>query len=130
MTREKQFEEQVKRFLEDEGIYRAGTPEDQMLTPPYGYWVKRWGGGRYVPDGLPDMQISVCGVSLDVELKTEKGRVSPLQEQKIKQMQQAGCMAFILRPDGFIQFKYLIRRIKREERGRNRAHELFAGWLL
>lgn len=130
MSREKQFEESVKRFLEDEGIYRAGTPEDQMIAPPFGYWVKRWGGGRYVPDGLPDMQISVCGISLDVELKTEKGRVSPLQEQKIKQMQRSGCMAFVLRPSGFVQFKHLVRRIKREERGRNRADELFAGWLL
>ena len=76
------------------------------------------------------MQISIHGVSLDVELKTEKGRVSPLQYQKIAQMQQGGCMALILRPSDFEEFKKLVRRIKRQEKGRNRANELFAGWML
>lgn len=128
--KEKQFENQVKRFLESEGIYRAGTPETMMNATPCGYWVKRWGGGQYIPDGLPDMQISVRGVSVDVELKSETGRVAPLQVQKIKQMQKAGCIALILRPSDFEDFKNLIERIKRKGKRLNATHELFARWVL
>lgn len=125
---EKQFENRVKQFLESEGIYRAGTAEYLMDAQPCGYYVKRWGGGQYIPDGLPDLQMSVCGVSIDVELKTENGRVSPLQMQKIKQMQAAGCIALVLRPSDFEEFQKLVKRIKRKEPLKN-AHELFARWL-
>lgn len=128
--KEKQFENQVKRFLESQGIYRAGTPVCQMDTKPCGYWVKRWGGGQYIPDGLPDLQISICGVSLDVELKQENGRVSPLQVQKIQQMQAAGCIAFVLRPSEFNEFKKLVSRIKRRETPKNATYELLARWML
>lgn len=128
--REKQFENRVKDFLEEEGIYRAGTPKNLMTKGNHGYWVKRWGGGRYIPEGLPDLQISVEGISLDVELKAENGRVAPLQEQKIAQMREGGCLAFVLRPSQFEDFKKLVRRIKRRERSANRANELLTGTSL
>lgn len=128
MTTEKQFENRVKRFLESEGIYRIGTPDDHMETPPCGYWVKRWGGGRYIPDGLPDLQICICGLNFDVELKAENGRVAPLQDQKIRQIRESGAMAVVLRPSDFVEFQKVIKRIKRRVKY-DWANELFPkGW--
>lgn len=128
--KEKQFENRVKDFLESEGIYRAGTPRELMDNGNHGYWVKRWGGGKYIPEGLPDLQIVVRGVAIDVELKREDGRVSPLQAQKIEQMREGGCLAFVLRPSQFEEFKKLVRRVKRRERSANRANELLSGGSL
>ena len=67
MAGEKNFETHLKKWLESEGIYPLGEPVDRMGTPPCGYWEKRWGGGRYVKSGLPDMRIVVNGIALEVE---------------------------------------------------------------
>ena len=58
MAGEKNFETRLKKWLESEGIYPLGEPVDRMSAPPCGYWEKRWGGGRYVKSGLPDMRIT------------------------------------------------------------------------
>ena len=52
MAGEKNFENRLKKWLEDEGIYPLGEPVNRMSAPPCGYWEKRWGGGRYVKSGL------------------------------------------------------------------------------
>lgn len=69
MASEKNFENRLKNWLESEGVYPLGEPVDRMKTPPCGYYEKRWGGGRYVKSGLPDMRIVVNGIALEVELK-------------------------------------------------------------
>ena len=61
MAEEKNFENRLKSWLESEGVYALGTPRDKMPVPPCGYYEKRWGGGRYVKSGLPDMRIVVNG---------------------------------------------------------------------
>lgn len=113
MAAEKQFEEKLKAWLESEGIYPLGTPEQDMHTPPCGYWEKRWGGGKYTKAGLPDMHIVVCGVSIEVELKAPNGRPSALQIQKLNQIDDARCMATVLFPKDFPQFQLLVKFIKK-----------------
>ena len=46
MAGEKNFENRLKKWLEDEGIYPLGEPVNRMSAPPCGYWEKRWGGGK------------------------------------------------------------------------------------
>lgn len=128
--REKQFEQRVKGWLESQGIYRIGTDPARMPVRPCGYWVKRWGGGRYIPAGLPDMQVTVHGANLDVELKSETGRPAPLQTWMVKRIQEAGGMALILRPQEFEEFKALVRELKARERRSDAADELFSRWVL
>lgn len=108
MAAEKIFEEHLKRWLESEGIYRLGTPKQDMEVPPCGYWEKRWGGGKYVKSGLPDMHIVVCGISIEIELKSETGRPSELQKQKLSQIADAGCIGFVARPADFENIKALV----------------------
>lgn len=112
MAAEKSFEEKLKTWLESEGIYPLGTPKQKMTTPPCGYWEKRWGGGKYIKSGMPDMHIVVNCISLEVELKAPNGRPSELQIQKLNQIDEAGCIAMVLFPKDFENFKKLIRYLK------------------
>lgn len=108
---EKHFEERLKRWLESEGIYRLGTPVQDMTTDPCGYWEKRW-GSKYSGAGWPDMHIIVNGISIEVELKAPNGRPSELQIQKLNQIDDAGCIGLVLFPKDFENFQRLILYIK------------------
>lgn len=112
MAQEKQFEEKLKDWLESEGIYALGTPVQDMVAEPCGYWEKRWGGGKYIKAGMPDMHIVVNGVSIEAELKAPNGRPSELQIQKLNQIDDAGCIGLVLFPKDFEKFQKLIRHIK------------------
>lgn len=108
MASEKLFENQLKRWLESNGIYALGTAPDKMPVPPIGYYVKRWGGGQYVKSGLPDMQIVICGICFEVELKAENGKLSELQAQKLEQIDEAWGKSFVAKPSDFKALKYYI----------------------
>lgn len=113
MAAEKSFEERLKKWLESEGIYALGTPRQEMTVPPCGYWEKRWGGGKYIKSGMPDMHIVVNGISVEVELKAPNGRPSELQIQKLNQIDDAGCISMVLFPKDFEKFQRLIQHFKR-----------------
>lgn len=83
------------------------------MVPPCGYWEKRWGGGKYVKSGMPDMHIVVNGISIEAELKAPNGRPSELQKQKLNQIDDADCIALVLYPKDFEKFQKLIKHFKR-----------------
>jgi hypothetical protein len=112
MAAEKTFEEKLKKWLESEGIYALGTPKQDMTTPPCGYWEKRWGGGKYIKSGMPDMHIVVNGISIEAELKAPNGRPSELQIQKLNQIDDAGCIGLVLYPKDFPNFQRLVKFLK------------------
>ncbi len=112
MAAEKSFEERLKDWLESEGIYALGTEKQKMHTEPCGYWEKRWGGGKYVKAGMPDMHIVVNGMSIEAELKAPKGKPSDLQKQKLNQIDDAECISLVLFPKDFDKFKELILELK------------------
>jgi hypothetical protein len=109
---EKNFEERLKDWLESEGIYPLGTPQQKITVPLCGYWEKRWGGSKYLKSGMPDMHIVVNNISIEVELKAPNGKPSELQIQKLNQINTAGCIGFVLYPKDFDKFKNLILNIK------------------
>lgn len=109
---EKQFEQKVKKWLESEGIYPLGTPPDKMAVEPCGYWLKRWGGGKFTQSGLPDMQIVVYGVSIECELKAPNGKPSELQKFMIKQIKESHGVSMVLYPKEFDKFKSFIQTLK------------------
>ena len=98
MAEEKQFENKVKSYLKSKGC-----------------WVlKTWGGG-FLRSGIPDLLICCKGKFIGVELKAEKGKVSPLQKYEIMEIKKAGGLALSLRPSGFDEFKKLIEEIINNE---------------
>ena len=111
MAEEKNFENRIKRWLESQGIYRLGTASQDMESPPCGYWEKRH-GSAYTGSGLPDMHIVVNGISIEAELKASNGRPSALQRQKLNQIDNSGCIALVLFPKDFENFKRLVTFIK------------------
>ena len=81
-----------------------------MNVPPIGYYEKRWGGG-YSGSGKPDLHMVICGINLDVELKAKSGRPTELQKTIIRQINDCGSIGLILYPDGFQEFKTLIKGV-------------------
>ena len=127
MAAEKNFEELVKRYLKSIGVYPLGTAPDKMTVPPIGYYEKRWGGGTFTKSGLPDLHIVCNGMSVDVELKAETGRISDLQKFVIKQIRSAGGFAFVLYPSGYLDFVKFMTDLKHEIYNRETTPEIMKG---
>lgn len=95
MAAEKNFENKVKKFLEEEGCYFIKTH-----------------GDRFSKIGTPDLIICCNGRFVGIELKAPNGKPSPLQEYHIEEIRKAGGLAAVLYPKDFETFKADIRRIK------------------
>lgn len=112
MAEEKQFEEQLKKWLRSEGIYPFGTPREKMITKPCGYYEKRWAGGGFTKAGLPDMHIIVNGYSIELELKAPKGQASELQKYNIQLCKWGGSFAEVVKERDFEEIKKLVLALK------------------
>lgn len=110
MTPETKFKNEVQNWLISQGIYQAGTPSHKMTVPIRGWFVKIWGGGMQ-KDGIPDILIGVNGIFISLELKSEKGRPSELQKKNTAMVNASGCIGIILYPDGFENFKNIIKGV-------------------
>lgn len=79
MTAEKKVENAIKRYLDSLGAYHVKIH-----------------GSAYMPAGTPDILACVNGKFVGIEVKRPKGGVvSKLQELKIKQIRNAGGVAFV-----------------------------------
>lgn len=93
--KEKQFEQQVKKYLADQKC-----------------WVlKTWSNGIQ-REGIPDLLVCCNGYFIGIELKAEKGKPSALQLWNIAEIIEAGGYAFTLYPDQFDDFKEFIFGLK------------------
>lgn len=89
--REKTFETKVKKFLRDNGCYV----------------IKNF-GCSFTRAGLPDLVACVNGRFVAIELKNENGKATPLQLLNIRDIQGAGGIAMVLRPQDYDTFKSFI----------------------
>ena len=92
--KEKTFENKVKAFLNDQGVW----------------WLKTWSNGIQ-REGVPDLLICCNGYFIGVELKNETGYPSELQMWNIHQIRIAGGVAIVLYPQQFEAFKSMIKDI-------------------
>ena len=92
MGNEKNFENKVKKFLEEKICWL----------------LKYWGGAAYTKSGIPDLLVCCNGHFLGVEIKAPKGKPSPLQIHNLKKIDEAGGIAVLLYPDNFETFKTMI----------------------
>ena len=79
-----------------------------MPVPPQGYWEKRFGGGKFSKNGLPDMHICVRGRSIECELKAPNGTPSPLQLFMISQINESGGIGLVVYPKDFDELKKIV----------------------
>jgi Holliday junction resolvase len=96
---EKNFENKVKKYLEEKGCW----------------YIKYWGGAQFTKSGIPDLLICCNGIFLAVELKGPSGKPSELQLWTIDQIKKSGGFSFVLYPKDFEKFKKLIAVLLCEE---------------
>ncbi len=112
MAAEKQFENKIKKWLESEGIYAAGKPQDKKSVPECGWFLKTWGGG-YQKSGIPDLLLCVNGFFISAELKGDTGKPSDLQLKNTAAINGSNGIGLVLYPKGFEQFKNIVKGVKK-----------------
>ena len=113
MTPETKFKNEVQKWLISQGIYQAGTPSHRQTKPIRGWFVKIWGGGMQ-KEGIPDILMCVNGIFISLELKSAKGRPSELQKKNTAMVNESNGIGIILYPDGFENFKTIVRGLIQE----------------
>lgn len=95
MAAEKNFENRLKKFLEDEGC-----------------WFVKFFANAYTKSGIPDLLVCCNGYFVAVEVKAPNGKPSELQKRNIEMINDERGYGVILYPDQFDDFKALIRALK------------------
>lgn len=96
MAAEKNFENRVKKYLEERNCW----------------FLKYWGGAAYTKSGIPDLLVCCHGVFLGVELKAPNGKPSDLQLYNLRKITASGGLAFLLYPKDFSLFKQMIEQLQ------------------
>ena len=96
MAAEKNFENKVKKFLEERNCW----------------FIKYWSGAAFTKTGIPDLLVCCNGYFLGVEIKAPKGKPSELQLYNLKKIDEAGGFGILLYPDHFELFKNFVDCVK------------------
>lgn len=99
MATEKQFENKVKGWLQN--LKEEGHPIK---------FIKIWGGG-FQKAGIPDLICCINSIYFEVELKSSVGKPSELQKYNIRLTNEANGIGIILYPEGFEQFKNIVKGV-------------------
>lgn len=100
MAQEKNFENKIKKYIEDQDG-----------------WQVKFFANRMTKNGIPDILACINGYFLAIEVKAQNGKPSELQKHHVKKINDAGGYAIILYPDQDRQFKALVHRLKAEQWG-------------
>lgn len=97
MASEKNFENKIKQFLQDEGCW----------------FIKYWSGSSssgktFTKEGIPDILCCCNGYFVGIEVKAPNGKPSLLQLHNLKKIDQAGGYGILLYPIDFDLFKNFV----------------------
>ncbi|MBY6918158.1 VRR-NUC domain-containing protein [Clostridium botulinum] len=113
MAAEKQFENQIKKFMISIGVYPAGYPKHKMTIPQVGWFFKHW-AGPYSVAGIPDIICCIKGRFVGLEVKAEGGHPSPLQLRTVDLINESGGVALIVYPKNFPELKKILMELTEE----------------
>lgn len=91
MAAEKNFENKIKKYLEDRGC-----------------WFVKFFANRMTKVGVPDILACVNGFFVGIEVKASNGRPSDLQLWNRGKIRDAGGISVIVYPDQWEDLKMLI----------------------
>ena len=97
MAAEKTFENKIKKYLTE-----------------YGIWHVKYFANGFTKSGIPDILACCNGHFLAIEVKGENGKPSELQLHHVKKIKQAGGHAVIVKPSQFEDLKELIQELINE----------------
>ncbi len=89
MAAEKQFENRVKKYLEERNDW----------------YLKYWGGGGFTRSGVPDLLVCDKGAFMGIEIKANNGSPSLLQLEHLSMIRNAGGYGILLYPKDIELFK-------------------------
>lgn len=101
---EKNFENRIKHWLQSKGIYPPNTPKQKIKANPKGYYEKRF-GSQFSISGLPDMHLCINGHSIDLELKSDKGKPSQTQVKILENINAWGGEGYLVYPSDWDKIK-------------------------
>lgn len=94
MAQEKQFENKIKKYLEEQGC-----------------WYVKYFANSFTKSGIPDILACINGYFVAIEVKATKGKPSKLQLYNRDKIREAGGISIILYPDQFEEFEILIDKL-------------------
>lgn len=112
---EKRYELKVRRWLEDKGIYKIGTPKQKMKVPQIGIYMKNFGCMYSSSNGIPDYLLDIKGRALWLEFKASKGKPSIVQVKIVDNINSWGGIARIIYPKDFEDTCKLIEEVINDE---------------
>lgn len=83
----------------------------KLLKSQPNIWFFKVFGGGFQQSGIPDIICCVNGLFIAIELKSDTGVPTALQQMNIRRINAAGGIGIILYPSGFIEFKKLIKEV-------------------
>ena len=81
MAEEKNFENKIKKILKERGAWFLKTFSNGIQRA-----------------GVPDLLVCYKGQFIGIEVKAEKGVISPLQIRELNQIREAGGYGLVVRP--------------------------------
>lgn len=97
MAAEKNFENKIKRFLDEQGA-----------------WYVKFFANRMTKEGIPDILACVNGYFVGIEVKAQNGKPSELQKYHCKKIRNVGGFAFIVYPSGWEAFQTFVKNLNDE----------------
>lgn len=94
MAEEKNFENKVKRYLKENGV-----------------WYVKYFENGVTKAGVPDIIACVNGWFIGIEIKASKGKPSEIQKYQQKQIRKSNGVSLILYPDKFELFKSFVQHL-------------------
>ena len=89
MAAEKNFENRVKKYLDEYGCW----------------WLKYWGGAAYTKSGIPDILCCSDSMFLGIEVKAPNGKPSLLQLYNLQEIRASGGYGILLYQKDFEKFR-------------------------
>jgi hypothetical protein len=91
MAAEKNFENKIKKYLED-----------------HNYWYIKYFANSYTKSGIPDILACINGYFVAIEVKASNGKPSELQFHHRRKIRESGGISIILYPEQWNDFTLLI----------------------
>lgn len=108
MAQEKQFENKIKKYLDQQGC-----------------WYVKYFANSFTKSGIPDLIACVNGYFVAIEVKASNGKPSKLQVYNRDKIREAGGISIILYPDQWDKFEKLIHDLKLFKTGHARLRQKY-----
>lgn len=122
---EKQWENKLRKFLTDNGVYPLGVVKQKIKKPMLGFHYKIFNGGYMCTKGIADLLVCINGILIFIECKKDGGKPSIYQKRIINQVRKSGGYTFIYDPENHnLSCEFLSRLMIEDYNGANGVYNL------